>query len=138
MFDRRNTKTTSKSDIIPVNRYPYFLSIRDWGSVRWVCVHLVKCFCQWCRDNAQLRTLDYLGVVLLPTLESTDTSRWFYFWNGTTNANTFDTILCFLCVVSLFQSTIRKIGSVSVSDISMCSFDYLYIQKQTRLESWMM
>lgn len=32
------------------------------GSILWVYSHSANCFCHWCRDNAQLQILYYLGV----------------------------------------------------------------------------
>lgn len=44
----------------------------------------------------------------------------------------------YACVrnVSLFDSVTRHISSVSVSDISMLKFDYLYIKEFERAQDW--
>lgn len=66
-----------------VSVFLWFLILRKYSvlgeSVQ--CTHSVECFCQWCRDHAQLQILDFLGVALLPTLDSLDTSRWLLFSN---------------------------------------------------------
>lgn len=125
MFVRRNTKTTRKSDL----RFGRsFFTSRLFGASPWqgsspnAQIQLNASASEW-RDNAQLRIPDYLGVALLPTLNSHDTSRWFYFRFATTNANTIDTMI--LVVVAVRRvSLFHPEGTTHWASIS---FRYLYV-----------